>query len=165
MILGSSRWIDAVAMATNWKGSRDSSLILRHFMALPCGSASTTSTLYPAWARPPARFMQAVVLPQPPFWFATAIVMAICTYHTAAWPSVQVSVRTVCTVIRTEINTVAPASQSDVVPVRPHNEILVTAPTQSPVACSTHQTAIHRQEFVLDSPHIGLYIPPMGCTI
>ena len=41
--------------------------------ALPCGSLSRTSTLSPACASAAARFTVVVVLPTPPFWFATVI--------------------------------------------------------------------------------------------
>ena len=39
--------------------------------ALPCGSRSTTSTCRPCRARAAAMFTVVVVLPTPPFWFAT----------------------------------------------------------------------------------------------
>src|SRR3954468_24852280 len=39
--------------------------------ALPCGSRSTTRTRLPCSARATARFTVVVVLPTPPFWFAT----------------------------------------------------------------------------------------------
>ena len=40
-------------------------------LALPCGSRSMTSTVLPAWARAAATLTVVVVLPTPPFWFAT----------------------------------------------------------------------------------------------
>src|SRR5205809_7806675 len=40
-------------------------------VALPCGSRSTTRVRRPSLARPAARFTVVVVLPTPPFWFAT----------------------------------------------------------------------------------------------
>src|SRR5690606_9884514 len=46
-------------------------------VALPCGSRSTSSTRRCVAAREAARFTQVVVLPTPPFWFATAITFAI----------------------------------------------------------------------------------------
>ena len=42
-------------------------------MAFPCGSRSTTSTLKSASASAAPRFTVVVVLPTPPFWFATAM--------------------------------------------------------------------------------------------
>ena len=41
-------------------------------MALPCGSTSTSSVLYPASAMQAATFTAVVVFPTPPFWFAMA---------------------------------------------------------------------------------------------
>ena len=43
----------------------------RAVLALPCGSRSMTSTVLPAWARAAATLTVVVVLPTPPFWFAT----------------------------------------------------------------------------------------------
>src|SRR5271169_4646789 len=40
--------------------------------ALPCGSASSSSTRSPTAARAVARLMAVVVLPTPPFWLAIA---------------------------------------------------------------------------------------------
>ena len=45
-------------------------------VALPCGSKSTSSTLYPASVSPADRLTAVVVLPTPPFWFATATISA-----------------------------------------------------------------------------------------
>src|SRR6185503_8065463 len=45
-------------------------------LALPCGSRSMTSTLWPAAARAVARLTAVVVLPTPPFWLATAMIRA-----------------------------------------------------------------------------------------
>ena len=42
-------------------------------LALPCGSRSMTSTVLPAWARAAATLTVVVVLPTPPFWFATVM--------------------------------------------------------------------------------------------
>ena len=42
--------------------------------ALPCGSKSTSSTRYPRDATDAARLIAVVVLPTPPFWFATATI-------------------------------------------------------------------------------------------
>src|SRR5437868_7056847 len=42
-------------------------------VAFPCGSASTSSTRCPQFAIIAARLTAVVVLPTPPFWFATAI--------------------------------------------------------------------------------------------
>ena len=39
--------------------------------ALPCGSMSSTRTFRPDWAMAAATFTVVVVLPTPPFWFAT----------------------------------------------------------------------------------------------
>src|SRR3954447_3901525 len=44
---------------------------LRPVEALPCGSRSTTRTRLPCSAKATARFTVVVVLPTPPFWFAT----------------------------------------------------------------------------------------------
>src|SRR5690349_21992634 len=41
--------------------------------ALPCGSRSISSTRCPVAAKAVARLIAVVVLPTPPFWFATAI--------------------------------------------------------------------------------------------
>src|SRR5687768_12643618 len=46
-------------------------------VAFPCGSASTSRTRFPQLAMVAARFTAVVVLPTPPFWFATAIILAI----------------------------------------------------------------------------------------
>src|SRR3990170_4650592 len=46
-------------------------------VALPCGSRSTSSTRFPAWASAAARLTLVVVLPTPPFWFTTASTRAI----------------------------------------------------------------------------------------
>src|SRR5687768_16199372 len=46
-------------------------------VALPCGSASTSNTLLPHVAITAARLTAVVVFPTPPFWFATAIILAI----------------------------------------------------------------------------------------
>ena len=46
-------------------------------VALPCGSKSTNSTRCPTLAKPAARFTVVVVLPTPPFWFATQKILAI----------------------------------------------------------------------------------------
>ena len=42
-------------------------------VALPCGSMSISSTLRRVAANEAARFTAVVVLPTPPFWFATAM--------------------------------------------------------------------------------------------
>ena len=42
-------------------------------LALPCGSRSMTSTVLPAWASAAATLTVVVVLPTPPFWFATVM--------------------------------------------------------------------------------------------
>ena len=47
-------------------------------LALPWGSASTIKTFLFIAAKDVARFIAVVVLPTPPFWFATAIKEAIC---------------------------------------------------------------------------------------
>ena len=46
-------------------------------VALPCGSRSTSRTRWPSAARPAARLTLVVVLPTPPFWFATQKIFAI----------------------------------------------------------------------------------------
>ena len=43
-------------------------------LALPCGSVSMTSTRKPACANEAARLTAVVVLPTPPFWFATVMI-------------------------------------------------------------------------------------------
>ncbi len=45
----------------------------RAVLALPCGSRSMTSTVLPAWASAAATLTVVVVLPTPPFWFATVM--------------------------------------------------------------------------------------------
>src|SRR5204863_10018615 len=45
-------------------------------LALPCGSRSMTRTLCPAAASAVARLTAVVVLPTPPFWLATAMILA-----------------------------------------------------------------------------------------
>ena len=45
-------------------------------VAFPWGSASTSSTRWPAAARDAARFTLVVVFPTPPFWLATAMTSA-----------------------------------------------------------------------------------------
>ena len=47
--------------------------------ALPCGSISTSRTRRCVAASDAARLTQVVVLPTPPFWFATAIIRVICS--------------------------------------------------------------------------------------
>ena len=46
-------------------------------VVFPCGSISTTSTFFPSSAREAARLIAVVVLPTPPFWLATTIVLSI----------------------------------------------------------------------------------------
>ena len=46
-------------------------------LALPCGSPSTSSTRLPSVFSAAVRLTLVVVLPTPPFWFATAIIFAI----------------------------------------------------------------------------------------
>ena len=46
-------------------------------VALACGSASSSRTFLPSRASEAARLMAVVVLPTPPFWFASAITFAI----------------------------------------------------------------------------------------
>src|SRR5262245_55136171 len=46
-------------------------------VALPCGSKSTSSTLRLVAASEAARLTAVVVLPTPPFWFATAMIFLI----------------------------------------------------------------------------------------
>src|SRR5687767_14780871 len=46
-------------------------------VALPCGSRSTINTRCPTLPRPAARFTVVVVLPTPPFWFATQKILAM----------------------------------------------------------------------------------------
>src|SRR5438067_5351134 len=48
-------------------------------VALPCGSRSTSSTRWSSLARPAARLTLVVVLPTPPFWFATQNIFAMYT--------------------------------------------------------------------------------------
>src|SRR6185369_14114241 len=45
--------------------------------ALPCGSRSTISTSSPMAARAVPRLMAVVVLPTPPFWFASAMTRGV----------------------------------------------------------------------------------------
>src|SRR5690606_20176431 len=47
-------------------------------VALPCGSRSTSSVRWPWRASAAARLTVVVVLPTPPFWFATTKILAIC---------------------------------------------------------------------------------------
>ena len=47
------------------------------WVAFPCGSKSTKSTLLPIYDKPDARFMDVVVFPTPPFWFAIAMIFPI----------------------------------------------------------------------------------------
>src|ERR1700694_3475327 len=49
----------------------------RPLVALPWGSRSTTSTRFSEAASEAARFTAVVVLPTPPFWFATARIRAM----------------------------------------------------------------------------------------
>src|SRR5215471_3848800 len=46
-------------------------------VALPWGSMSTRRTRLPCKASPAARFTEVVVLPTPPFWLATATILAM----------------------------------------------------------------------------------------
>ena len=46
-------------------------------LALPCGSMSMTRTRRPAWANAAATFTVVVVLPTPPFWFATVRIAGV----------------------------------------------------------------------------------------
>jgi hypothetical protein len=46
----------------------------RPLVALACGSRSTSRTFFPSSARAALRLIEVVVLPTPPFWFATAII-------------------------------------------------------------------------------------------
>ena len=54
-----------------WTGPRRGASTPRAVEALPCGSRSITSTCSPCRASAAARFTVVVVLPTPPFWFAT----------------------------------------------------------------------------------------------
>src|SRR5438874_2543102 len=45
-------------------------------MALACGSASTRRTRRPFLAKAAARLTEIVVLPAPPFWFSTPMIIA-----------------------------------------------------------------------------------------
>ena len=57
----------------SWSGCGYPRLIVK----LPCGSASTNNTFLPSLASPIPKFVQVVVLPTPPFWFAIAIICAV----------------------------------------------------------------------------------------
>src|ERR1044071_528482 len=64
--------MDALSSSTSYTVSGRARLSTPEpIVALPCGSRSTISTRCPVLARPAARFTVVVVLPTPPFWFAT----------------------------------------------------------------------------------------------
>ena len=70
----------AVASPSRTSQAEFSSSILlmpQPMVALPCGSTSTSSTRRCVAASEAARLTQVVVLPTPPFWFATAMIRAI----------------------------------------------------------------------------------------
>src|SRR5437879_11477108 len=52
---------------------RESGSTPRPCVKLACGSKSTRITLRPSWDSPTPTLIVVVVLPTPPFWFATAI--------------------------------------------------------------------------------------------
>src|SRR5438132_8512676 len=52
---------------------RESGSTPRPCVKLACGSKSTKITLRPSWDSPTPMLIVVVVLPTPPFWFATAI--------------------------------------------------------------------------------------------
>ena len=52
---------------------RESGLKPRPCVRLACGSKSIKTTLLPRWDSPTPTLIVVVVLPTPPFWFATAI--------------------------------------------------------------------------------------------
>ena len=56
------------------KGSLSGCGLPRLMVRLAWGSASTSSTFFPACASPMPKLAQVVVLPTPPFWLATAII-------------------------------------------------------------------------------------------
>ena len=55
------------------------------------GSVSTSSTRLPSFARPMPRFLQVVVFPVPPFWLATAMIVAdiLCASFAGKFATVQ----------------------------------------------------------------------------
>ena len=52
-------------------------------VALPCGSMSMSSTRRRVAANDAARFTAVVVLPTPPFWFATAMIRFMAASYSA----------------------------------------------------------------------------------
>ena len=72
--IGSSRIIFSICVASvterlSWSAQP------KEVVKSPCGSASTSSTLFPSFASPIPKFTAVVVLPVPPFWFARAITL------------------------------------------------------------------------------------------
>src|SRR5579871_4222773 len=61
-------------MPTTEKGG-SASRVLDHASALPCGSASMRRTRDPSAAKQAARLTATVVLPTPPFWLRTPMIM------------------------------------------------------------------------------------------
>ena len=72
-LIGSSMRIRPIA-SDRVKGSLSGCGLPRLMVRLPCGSASTSSTFFPACASPMPKLAQVVVLPTPPFWLATAMI-------------------------------------------------------------------------------------------
>ena len=58
-------------------GCRAAGATPRPLVALHWGSTSTTSAVRPDLASPAARLIAVVVLPTPPFWLATLMILAI----------------------------------------------------------------------------------------
>ena len=72
-LIGSSMRIRPIA-SDRVKGSLSGCGLPRLMVRLACGSASTSSTFFPACASPMPKLAQVVVLPTPPFWLATAMI-------------------------------------------------------------------------------------------
>ena len=73
-LIGSSRiarsiCVDSVTGKLSW------SVHPKEVVKSPCGSASTSSTFFPLFAKPMPRLTVVVVFPVPPFWFAMAITL------------------------------------------------------------------------------------------
>ena len=68
--------------------------------ALPCGSRSTTRTRCPSWASAAATFTVEVVLPTPPFWFATTITRVLSGRGIATRARAPIRASTECSAAR-----------------------------------------------------------------
>ena len=79
-LIGSSIRMRPIA-SERVKGSLSGCGLPRLMVKLAWGSASTSSTFFPAWASPIPKLAQVVVLPTPPFWLATAMICVFIMFH------------------------------------------------------------------------------------